>query len=79
MQNEPLNTSPIQQYIQQVKNADLGKAREVKLDIVQAKNLAYTLGIVMARLEGDLERFVKNNSGGNEAIEISLDGGSNWK
>jgi hypothetical protein len=78
MQNEPLNTSPIQQYIQQVKNADLSKAREVKLDIVQAKNLAYTLGIVMARLEGDLERFVKNNSG-NESIEISLDGGSNWK
>jgi hypothetical protein len=79
MQNEPLNTSPIQQYIQQVKNADLGKAREVKLDIVQAKNLAYTLGIVMARLEGDLERFVKNNSGNNDSIEISLDGGSNWK
>jgi hypothetical protein len=79
MQNEPLNTSPIQQYIQQVKNADLGKAREVKLDIVQAKNLAYTLGIVMARLEGDLERFVKNNSGSNETIEISLDGGTNWK
>ena len=79
MQNEPLNTSPIQQYIQQVKNADLSKAREVKLDIVQAKNLAYTLGIVMARLEGDLERFVKNNSGNNGPIEISLDGGSNWK
>jgi hypothetical protein len=79
MQNDPLNTSPIQQYIQQVKNADLSKAREVKLDIVQAKNLAYTLGIVMARLEGDLERFVKNNSSGNEPIEISLDGGSNWK
>jgi hypothetical protein len=79
MQNEPLNTSPIQQYIQQVKNADLSKAREVKLDIVQAKNLAYTLGIVMARLEGDLERFVKNNSGSNETIEISLDGGTNWK
>jgi hypothetical protein len=79
MQNEPLNTSPIQQYIQQVKNADLGKAREVKLDIIQAKNLAYTLGIVMARLEGDLERFVKNNGGNNDSIEISLDGGSNWK
>lgn len=79
MQNEPLNTSPIQQYIQQVKNADLSKAREVKLDIVQAKNLAYTLGIVMARLEGDLERFVKNNSGNTGPIEISLDGGSNWK
>lgn len=79
MHNEPLNTTSIQQYIQQVKTADLSKAREVKLDITQAKNLAYTLGIVMARLEGDLERFVKNNSGNSETIEISLDGGSNWK
>ena len=44
----------------------------------QAKNLAYTLGIVMARLEGDLERYVKDNSGGGD-IEVRLDGGSNWK
>lgn len=79
MQNDPLNTSPIQQFIQQVKVADLSKAREIKLDITQAKSLAYTLGIVMARLEGDLERYVKNHSGSNETIEISLDGGSNWK
>lgn len=80
MQNEPLNTVSIQQFIQQVKTADLGKAREVKLDIVQAKNLAYTLGIVMARLEGDLERYVKaNGSGANEVIEVKLDGGEDWK
>jgi hypothetical protein len=80
MQNEPLNTAPIQQFIQQVKNADLSKSREVKLDIVQAKNLAYTLGIVMARLEGDLEKFVKAAGGGaNEVIEVKLDGGGNWK
>jgi hypothetical protein len=80
MQNDPLNTAPIQQFIQQVKNADLSKSREVKLDLVQAKNLAYTLGIVMARLEGDLEKFVKAaGSGANEVIEVKLDGGSDWK
>jgi hypothetical protein len=32
----------------------------------------------MARLEGDLERYVKDNSGGGD-IEVRLDGGSNWK
>jgi|TARA_Y100000389_G_C17432446_1_gene503503 hypothetical protein len=78
MQNEPLNTSSIQQFIMQVKNADASNAREVKLTLPQAKNLAYTLGIVMARLEGDLERYVKDNSGGGD-IEVRLDGGSNWK
>lgn len=79
MQNEPLNTAPIQQFIQQVKNADFSKAREVKLEITQAKNLAYTLGIVMSRLEGDLERFVKENAGGTEVVQVTLDGGTDWK
>ena len=77
MEIEPLNTAPLQQYIQQVRNADLSRAKEVKLSIAQAKNLAYTLGIVMARLEGDLERYVKENSGGG-TVEVQLDGGSNW-
>ena len=78
MENEPLNTAPIQQYIQQVKNADLSRAKEIKLPLAQAKNLAYTLGVVMARLEGDLERYVKENSGGG-TVEIQLDGGEGWK
>lgn len=79
MQNEPLNTAPIQQFIQQVKSADMSRAKDVRLDITQAKNLAYTLGIVMSRLEGDLERFVKANAGSNETIEVRLDGGDGWK
>ena len=78
MQNDPLNTAPIQQFIQQVKNADLSNSKEVKLSITQAKNLAYTLGTVMARLEGDLERYVKQNSSGG-TVEVQLDGGSDWK
>lgn len=78
--NEPLNTIPIQQFIQQVKTADASKQREVRLTIEQAKSLALTLGIVMSRLEGDLEKLVadsKNTS--EEVIEVKLDGGSNWK
>ena len=79
MQNEPLNTSPIQQFIAQVKSADMSNTREVKLNIQQAKTLAYTLGIVMARLEGDLERYVKANAGSNETVEVRLDGGTGWE
>jgi hypothetical protein len=76
--NDPLNTSNIQQFIMQVKNADLSRAKEVKLPLPAAKSLAYTLGIVMARLEGDLERYVKENSN-NGPIEVQLDGGTDWK
>lgn len=78
--SEPLNTMPIQQFMQLVKNADSSRSKEVKLDITQAKNLAFTLGIVMSRLEGDLETFVKNHAGSSlEDIEIQIGGGGDWK
>ena len=47
---EPLNTIPLQQFISQVKSAENSRAKEVKLDINTAKNLAFTIGIVMSRL-----------------------------
>ena len=80
MRFEPLNTIPLQLFIQQVKSADSSQAREIKLDIATAKNLAFTLGIVMSRLEGNLEKLVQeSNNSEEEEIEINLDGGSGWK
>ena len=78
---DPLNTAPIQQFIQQVKTAENSRAKDVKLDINQAKNLAFTLGIVMARLQGDLEKLItKTNTEENEqVIQVQIDGGSSWK
>ncbi len=77
--SEPLNTTPIQNFIQQVKSAESSNARELKLTMPQAKNLAYTLGITMARLHGDLEQYVKDNSGStNEVIEVNVDGGGKF-
>lgn len=80
MSIEPLNTTSIQQFIQQVKSAESSRARELRMDINTAKNLAFTLGIVMARLNGDLEKFVKENSGGSlEDIEVVFGTDSDWK
>ena len=77
---EPLNTLPIQQFIQQVKQADAGRQKELRLTIDQAKNLAFTLGSVMARMEGDLEKLVKESaSGADEVIQITMDAGAGWK
>ena len=77
---QPINTLPIQQFLTQVKNADAGKAREVKITIEQAKNLAFTLGIVMSRLQGDLEKLVLDSKNNNEeVITVELNGGSDWK
>ena len=74
----PLNTAPIQQFIQQVKQADSGQAKEVKLTLQQAKGLAFTLGIVMSRLQGDMEKFVKENANKEEVVEVQMDGGNAW-
>jgi hypothetical protein len=77
---EPLNTTPVQQFLQQVKAADSGNAREVKLDIQSAKRLAFTLGEVMTRLNGNLEELLaKKASGNDEVIQVTMDGGSGWK
>ena len=76
---EPINTIPLQQFLNAVKAAENSRAKEVKIDIVNAKNLAFTIGIVMSRLHGDLEKLVaesKNNS--DEVIEVNLDGGSKF-
>lgn len=71
---------PIQQFIQQVKTADNSKSREIKLDITQAKNLAFTLGIVMARLNGGLEDILARVSEADrdEDIVIKFDGGEGF-
>ena len=70
---EPLNTLPIQQFIKSVKDADTKRAKELSLDMQNAKRLAFTLGEVMARMHGDLEKFVKENaSGTDEVIEVNI-------
>jgi len=72
----PINTIPIQQFIQQVKAADLSQQREIKLDIKTAKALAYCIGEVSAKLLEDYDlvfRRLEANSGG--SITVQMDGG----
>lgn len=72
-QNEPLNTTPITQFLNQVKSADASRAKEIRMDIQQAKNLAFTLGLVMTRLNGDLEQILaKKNAGSDDVIQIQV-------
>mgnify|MGYP000146012432 CR=1 FL=1 len=75
---EPLNTIPLQQFLQAVKAAEAGRAPNVTLDMNTAKNLAFTLGIVMSRLHGDLEQLVAQSKNSDEVIQVNLDGGSKF-
>ena len=74
----PINTTPIQQFIQQVKAAELSQQREVKLDIKTAKMLAFCLGEVSAKLLEDYDIILKkleqnNNQGKDEINQYIID------
>ena len=78
MDDKQLNTLPIQQFINAVKGADASKKQEVKLDIQTAKRLAFTLGEVMTRLNGDLEALLAKKSQQEDTVQVQLDGGTGW-
>jgi hypothetical protein len=74
--SNPINTIPIQQFLQQVKAADLTQQREIKLDIKTAKALAFCLGEVSAKLLEDCDTIIKrleSNTGG--TVTVQMDGG----
>ena len=77
MSNNPINTFPVQQFIQQVKAAEQGQQREIRLDIKTAKVLALTLGEITSKLTQDYEElFYKlRQSADNQVINITMDGG----
>lgn len=73
----PINTIPIQQFIQQVKAAELSNQREIKIDIKTAKTLAFCLGEVSAKLVEDYDKVLTElRESSSSEIKISMDGGS---
>jgi hypothetical protein len=60
--------------IQQIKVADQSNQKEVRIDITAAKNVAYTLGIVMSRLAGNYEDLLSKKDK-DEVIQVQMDGG----
>jgi hypothetical protein len=79
--NEPINTIPIQQFIQIVKTAESSNQKEIRLPLTQAKALTYALGTVMANHQGRLEKLIIDNksSPDDEVVTVTMDGGSDWK
>jgi hypothetical protein len=77
MLSNPINTVPLQQFIQQVKMADMNQQKEIKLDIRTAKQLALTVGEITSKLTQDYENLLHalKNSNDNATVEIQLDGG----
>lgn len=70
-----INTLALQQFLNQVKAADLSNQKEIRLDIVTAKALASNIGLVMTRLAGDYETLIQSKKSESNTISVSMDGG----
>jgi len=74
---DPINTASLQQFIQQVKGADLSNQKEIRISLLDAKQVTYSLATVLARLAGDYEGLIaQNTSTEDQAIEVKVDGGN---
>ena len=71
----PINTAPIERLLQQIKNADSSQQKQVTMDIANAKEVAYSLGTVLARLAGNYENLIAKPDNQPD-IEVKVDGGS---
>jgi hypothetical protein len=76
MQNDRINTAVLSQFVNQVKAAELGQQREIRIDIATAKNIRDTLSLVMIRLAGNYEGLIQERSTSSEEVVVKMDGGS---
>lgn len=78
MQN-PINLSPLTQFIQSVRSAELTQQKEVKMSIQQARLLSLALAEIQTKLVQDYETLyhsIKNSiNSESEVIAVSMDGG----
>jgi hypothetical protein len=72
---QPLNTLPIEMYLEKARIARKSGQKSVNIGIEEATLLADSLAQVMTRLAGDLDAIVQNVQQ-QEDIVIKMDGGS---
>jgi hypothetical protein len=78
MQNQ-INLSPLTQFVQQVRSAELSQAKEVKLSIQQARLINLALVEIMDKLVQDYESMYnslkKHVDADDAVVNVSMDGG----
>ena len=71
-----VNTYPVQQFIEQVKLAEMTQQKSIILDMKTARVLALTLGEVMTKLNQKYDELLLSlQTTQNEVVEIRMDGG----
>jgi hypothetical protein len=76
MQNQ-INLTPVTQFIQQVRSAELSQAKEVKMTLAQARMLNMALTELLDKVNQDFETMFNQlkQSVDTEVVSVSMDGG----
>jgi hypothetical protein len=76
MQN-PINLTPLTQFIQSVRSAELSQSKEVKMSIQQARLLSLALNELQEKLLQDYETMFNElkRSMDTDVVTVSMDGG----
>jgi len=76
MQNQ-INTTPITQFIQQIRSAELSQTKTVSIDIQKARLLALSLAELLDKVNQDYETMYSalKRSVDTEVINVTMDGG----
>lgn len=72
-----INTTPITQFTQLLRAAELSQQKEVKMTIQQARLLSLALNEIMDKMNQDYESMFNDlkRSANPEVVSIQLDGG----
>jgi hypothetical protein len=74
--SNPINNYPITSLIQQIKAADIGQQKEIRIDIKNAKLLSYALAEILSKVNQDYETLLKNlQKSTGDTVTVQLDGG----
>jgi uncharacterized FlaG/YvyC family protein len=76
MQNQ-INLTPVTQFIQQVRSAELSQQKEIKMSIQQARLLQLAVSEMSEKLNRDWETLYNalKKSVDTEVVNITMDGG----
>lgn len=71
---KPLNTLPIEEFLNRARVAIKGNQKDLTLTIKEVTDLQNSLSIVMTRLTGELDQIATQAPPDN--IQVKMDGGS---
>ena len=76
---QPLNTIPVENYLNKVRIASKSHQKVVNLPIDEAEQLAASLTIIMTRLSGELDAILnqlQQQTPQEEVVQVQMDGGT---